>query len=173
MGTIQKYHDYEAVLDKTAPILKSIDSSDIYPYIASFGSPYSATDKVIFYKDVKRSFVPILLERKSKSELEEMEGWMSDEELESIINNYIPIDLGIRSKYHLKGTIKYRKSEPFVVVDGVRYFMTINNQYIESVKSRNATFTFPKNTRVPFIKDSNDIDTDRLQSLIRNLINQC
>ena len=91
----------------------------------------------------------------------------------SIINNYVPIDLGIRSKYHLKGTIKYRKSEPFIVVDGVRYFMTINNQYIESVKSRNATYTFPKNTRVPFIKDSNDIDTDRLQSLIRNLINQC
>lgn len=173
MGTIQKYHDYVAVLDKTALALTSVDSSNIYPYIASFGSPYSATDKVIFYKGVKRSFVPILLERKSKSELEDMEGWMSDEEKESIINNYMPIDLGIRSKYHLKGTIKYRKSEPFVVVDGVRYFMTISNQYIESVKSRNATYTFPKNIRVPFIKDSNDIDTDRLQSLIRNLINQC
>lgn len=173
MGTIQKYHDYVAVLDKTALALTSVDSSNIYPYIASFGSPYSATDKVIFYKGIKRSFVPILLERKSKSELEDMEGQMSDEEKESIINNYMPIDLGIRSKYHLKGTIKYRKSEPFVVVDGVRYFMTISNQYIESVKSRNATYTFPKNIRVPFIKDSNDIDTDRLQSLIRNLINQC
>lgn len=177
MGTIQKYHNYEAVLDKTAPILKSIDSSDIYPYIASFGSPYSATDKVIFYKDIKRSFVPILLERKSKKELIEMEEETPQDALEqlvqSIINNYVPINLGIQSKYHLKGTIKYRKSEPFVVVDGVRYFMTINNQYIENVKSRNATYTFPKNTRVPFIKDSNDIDTDRLQNLIRNLINQC
>ena len=177
MGTIQKYHNYEAVLDKTAPALTSVDSSNIYPYIASFGSPYSATDKVIFYKDIKRSFVPILLERKSKKELIEMEEETPQDALEqlvqSIINNYVPINLGIQSKYHLKGTIKYRKSEPFVVVDGVRYFMTINNQYIESVKSRNATYTFPKNTRVPFIKDSNDIDTDRLQSLIRNLINQC
>lgn len=181
MGVIQKYHEYQAMVDKYKHELTSTSESNLYPYVASFNSPYSATDKVIFYRDTKRSFTPQLLRKLTKKEFEDAMQHYEDQGLDDkeianiragIINSYAPIGNLAPSKYHLKGKINYNSSnQTSIEVDGDLVVVSYGELYIQNIKYKDKTLNFPKGTRMPLVQGH--IDETNLKALIRNLINQC